>query len=1261
MDDAVTANGGAPITIGVLANDLSSADPASGAGGGSSTENSLAIAALGTAAHGTTELRPADSTLWDCYATAQGSPIGGYLDPYGDGFYDASQQTQQQIDAAENESQQEAHDSATDYDTDPTVYELPPNGTTTGGGTNEGSGAGPTDETIDHAEVTDDDEADKGDRAFELPDGIVFTTTTLPADADDDDLMAFYVSPSEWTVTQTITNVFSTSETFTPRNARAAGEDVEQETGQPTAGGSTTEYRVGYPSETGATEQPVADGEGSPDNDATDDDHAAFDPATQEQTITRTGISTWSITVINGTQTVMTYSMTDTSTFETGSLPGTDETDDESKWEVPDEWTAAAVGPTMDGKAEDEAEGPSDAVVFAPSADSDSGSKAEADVWGDIFGANGGQPEPESDPGDGSTPTDSGSDDEGDDEESDAEETAAEPPAEKDFYGARSQSVSTFTITIIETKVTLPDGTTGRTYSFSYDTSQTFVSLSAGRFSINESEGEIQPVVPEDDDNEDVEKEQDDGGALIYTVGELADSETSGAAGAEDPDQADPSDTAADDGEDEDAPIDLTKVKGGGNGKSIQASSKFMNFGRSASHSNFNMSMTVPEGATDEQSAAATVTGGMSMDLSSSSGNLQANSLQAAKQTTTGAEADGNESFSSLLVVSDDSSGGSSHFSLNLGFDFDTSETSPETTDAAATSATSTHATTGPPSDTATADGTSTNDDGDEKGEDEGDDKNSLTFGNNSFGSSEGKAVRVDRGFSKYTDTAMGREGKSLTVGGMTAGGSSSYSNSVQFTEDGLTISVRNTVNNDSHHENLYQHDVQTVDAPEITFDESTYSGVYSVDTVDDDFETTTVIINSSSITTGYNISVGEEGANVDEIFDINITSSHERDLHDTKNSTYEDYMGSSNVSSSEEKSNDFNQTTITGNLKDGITVTKTNTDSLSKTAINNGVAQTPVAHSNTPDPVVITISLSGDDEAEASPGDGGVTSDHDVGDSANDSNDGIHTPSTEDLRLQHDEALAEVRRLEDEVDRLKAKSVSLDISRRGAERDRRPGAAERRADVAIEIKANADALAQAKTELQAAIYTEDIARNELMEALHEDFRESGQNPQVAARHNTGPQLGPSIIQSNLVWAIIDAAALAVSAPGLVKGLGGSAKSAADDITRAAVDDALREVAPKGTQAAFDAAQGAWKQLPDDVQKIMQGITLGTKPLSDFTKLPAAQRQAILDYYRATGANASKANAEAARQLNQHRIDFLNGLRSDPPGGIGNFPTGGGS
>jgi RHS repeat-associated protein len=101
-------------------------------------------------------------------------------------------------------------------------------------------------------------------------------------------------------------------------------------------------------------------------------------------------------------------------------------------------------------------------------------------------------------------------------------------------------------------------------------------------------------------------------------------------------------------------------------------------------------------------------------------------------------------------------------------------------------------------------------------------------------------------------------------------------------------------------------------------------------------------------------------------------------------------------------------------------------------------------------------------------------------------------------------------------------------------------------------------------------------------------------------------------------------------------------------------------VASKGTQAAFEAAQSAWKNLPPSVRSMMHGVLNGTRPLSDFTKLPTAQRKAILDYYRTTGANASRANAEAVRQLNQHRLDYLNRLRPDPPGGIGNFPKPGG-
>jgi hypothetical protein len=101
--------------------------------------------------------------------------------------------------------------------------------------------------------------------------------------------------------------------------------------------------------------------------------------------------------------------------------------------------------------------------------------------------------------------------------------------------------------------------------------------------------------------------------------------------------------------------------------------------------------------------------------------------------------------------------------------------------------------------------------------------------------------------------------------------------------------------------------------------------------------------------------------------------------------------------------------------------------------------------------------------------------------------------------------------------------------------------------------------------------------------------------------------------------------------------------------------------APTVTQAAFDAAQEAWSKLPRETRSMMHGVNNGSRPLSEFTRLPPDQQRAILDYYRTTVANSSKANAEALRQLNQHRIDFLTGLRPDPPGGIGNFPKSGGN
>lgn len=88
----------------------------------------------------------------------------------------------------------------------------------------------------------------------------------------------------------------------------------------------------------------------------------------------------------------------------------------------------------------------------------------------------------------------------------------------------------------------------------------------------------------------------------------------------------------------------------------------------------------------------------------------------------------------------------------------------------------------------------------------------------------------------------------------------------------------------------------------------------------------------------------------------------------------------------------------------------------------------------------------------------------------------------------------------------------------------------------------------------------------------------------------------------------------------------------------------------------FREAKTAFTKLPEPVKQMMNKINNGTRSLQDFLDLPVDYRQAILDYYRATAARAYRSNAEAVQQLNQHRIDYLTGKRSDPPGPISNFP-----
>ena len=89
---------------------------------------------------------------------------------------------------------------------------------------------------------------------------------------------------------------------------------------------------------------------------------------------------------------------------------------------------------------------------------------------------------------------------------------------------------------------------------------------------------------------------------------------------------------------------------------------------------------------------------------------------------------------------------------------------------------------------------------------------------------------------------------------------------------------------------------------------------------------------------------------------------------------------------------------------------------------------------------------------------------------------------------------------------------------------------------------------------------------------------------------------------------------------------------------------------------AFEEAQEAWRKLPREVKSKMYKINKGELPRSEFDKLPQSQKDIILEYYRATGQNASKANADVVKQLNQHRVDYLTGARPDPPGSIEYFP-----
>ena len=493
----------------------------------------------------------------------------------------------------------------------------------------------------------------------------------------------------------------------------------------------------------------------------------------------------------------------------------------------------------------------------------------------------------------------------------------------------------------------MPDGTPGRTYSFSYNTSQSFTSMAAGRFSVNDSDGDLVPVESEEEETagtagNEGEGEGGEGDPVINGTasGDEAQNPTGAVEGGTGSDEAEPEESDEDPNGVQD--VDLTKVKGGGNGHSIDALSQFMNFASSSSDFGFNMAMSVADGASDEEQAAAEVTGSLNMKISDSSGGLHSNKLNAAIQTTTGTVADDNISFTSFSIVSEDSGGSSSHFNLDFTVDLGSGGTED----------TATGAVTG---DTAGFDGTT---DGDAATNDTG----TFSFGHSSFSDSSGQALSVSKSTTHDDGGGYGNVSRWISGSSTSAGGSSSSRNSMSFTEDGLVISVSNTINSGSESQYVSQTEINSPPAATVT----PMNGPYAIETLDEDQETKMVSSNSASLSTGFDITIDEDGIDMNETFSISLPSGHSTDMKRRVHTTYSDYMGSNSDHLVEEESSQFHETTLSGNLDDGITLTQTNRNSSSTFNTTNGVAATPVIYSNNPEPVVTVIVPSAADQAAA-------------------------------------------------------------------------------------------------------------------------------------------------------------------------------------------------------------------------------------------------------------------------------------------------------
>ncbi|WP_146405580.1 hypothetical protein [Allorhodopirellula heiligendammensis] len=195
----------------------------------------------------------------------------------------------------------------------------------------------------------------------------------------------------------------------------------------------------------------------------------------QTVTFQRTGTESLSISIVDGKQTTTIYTIADTFTFDTGTLPDSDATsDDPAYWQVPESWIDDAGGSVDDASIESGSQSGQNAGSNTSSGSSDPFSRFTGDAAG------GGDPDAEPDDGPGPAPQPIGGND-------------------GNQSGVRFRIDVSTTVTVVESDVVLPDGTPGISRTVTIATSRVSTLMMGGSFTFIVSEGDLNSLAPVDD------------------------------------------------------------------------------------------------------------------------------------------------------------------------------------------------------------------------------------------------------------------------------------------------------------------------------------------------------------------------------------------------------------------------------------------------------------------------------------------------------------------------------------------------------------------------------------------------------------------------------------------------------------------------------------------------------------------------------------------------------------------------------------------